>query len=29
MPEQRVVGIYETMSKAEQAVRELDRQGFP
>jgi Heat induced stress protein YflT len=29
MPEQSVVGVYETLAKAEQAVRELDRQGFP
>jgi hypothetical protein len=29
MPEQSVVGVYDTMSKAEQAVRELDREGFP
>jgi hypothetical protein len=29
MPEQSVVGIYDTMSKAEQAVRQLDREGFP
>ena len=29
MPEQNVVGIYDTISKAEQAVRELDREGFP
>jgi hypothetical protein len=29
MPEQSVVGVYETMSKAEQAVHQLDREGFP
>ena len=29
MPEQSVIGIYDTMSKAEQAVRQLDREGFP
>jgi hypothetical protein len=29
MPEQRVVGVYDTLAKAEQAVRELDREGFP
>jgi hypothetical protein len=28
MPEQSVVGIYDTRSKAEQAVRQLDREGF-
>jgi hypothetical protein len=29
MSEQSVVGAYDTMAKAEQAVRELDREGFP
>jgi hypothetical protein len=29
MPEQSVVGVYETLANAEQAVRQLDRQGFP
>jgi hypothetical protein len=29
MPEQSVVGICDTVSKAEQAVRQLDREGFP
>jgi hypothetical protein len=29
MPEQSVVGVYETLAKAEQAVRQLDREGFP
>jgi hypothetical protein len=29
MSEHSVVGVYDTMAKAEQAVRELDREGFP
>jgi hypothetical protein len=29
MPEQSVVGVYDTIVKAEQAMRELDRAGFP
>jgi hypothetical protein len=29
MPEHRVVGIYETLAKAEPAVRQLDGEGFP
>jgi hypothetical protein len=29
MPEQSVVGVYETLAKAEQAIRQLDHAGFP
>jgi hypothetical protein len=29
MPEQSMLGVYDTLAKAEQAVRELDREGFP
>jgi uncharacterized membrane protein len=29
MPEQSVVGVYDTMSEAERAVRKLDEAGFP
>jgi hypothetical protein len=29
MPEQAVIGVYETLATAEQAVRQLDRGGFP
>jgi hypothetical protein len=29
MPEQSVVGVYDTMAKAEEAVHQLDREGFP
>ena len=29
MPEQSVVGVYDTMAEAERAVRKLDETGFP
>jgi hypothetical protein len=29
MAEQSVIGVYDTLLKAEEAVRQLDRQGFP
>jgi hypothetical protein len=29
MSEQSVVGVYDTVAKDEQAVREPDREGFP
>jgi hypothetical protein len=29
MPEQGVIGVYETLATAEQAIRQLDRGGFP
>jgi hypothetical protein len=29
MPQQSVVGVYDTMATAEEAVHQLDRAGFP